>query len=227
MTTAAQTRAIHSLRKQVAHFTDDDYRALLRDNFSVSSSSLLSERQAAKLIDMLKVLAGSHARVRRASDTASGPYAGKLRALWISAWNLGLVRSRDDKALIAFVERQTKLSHTRFLTEPADAMKAIEALKSMVSRGAKIDWPETDSPADIKKAVAMAVAARCIETGCFRPFIREGQNNTVDANLERYGYAVGNPASFEFYTGEHWDKLASALGKRLRVRLEAMKKEAA
>ncbi|MGC8201033.1 phage protein GemA/Gp16 family protein, partial [Salmonella enterica] len=40
-----------------------------------------------------------------------GPYAKKLQALWIAAWNLGLTRSRDDKALLAFVKRQTGLDH--------------------------------------------------------------------------------------------------------------------
>ena len=53
-----------------------------------------------------------------------GPYAKKLQALWIAGWNLGLMRSRDDAALIAFVKRQTGVDHTRFLHDPAAAARA-------------------------------------------------------------------------------------------------------
>ena len=57
MTTAAQTRAIHSLQRQIPHFTDEDYRALLTREFGVSSSSSISYAQAQKLIEILQALA--------------------------------------------------------------------------------------------------------------------------------------------------------------------------
>lgn len=64
----------------------------------------------------------------------TGPFAKKLQALWISAWNLGLVRSRKDEALLAFVKRQTGISHTRFLQDAKEAARAIEALKGWIER---------------------------------------------------------------------------------------------
>ncbi|WP_319519658.1 regulatory protein GemA [uncultured Martelella sp.] len=70
----------------------------------------------------------------------TGPFAPKLQALWIGAWNLGIVENRDDKALLAFVKRQTGIDHTRFLYYADDAAKAIEALKAWMTREADVDW---------------------------------------------------------------------------------------
>ncbi len=64
----------------------------------------------------------------------TGKYAKKLQALWIAAWNLGIARDRDDKALLAFVKRQTGIDHTRFLVYADDAKRAIEALKGWINR---------------------------------------------------------------------------------------------
>ena len=71
-----------------------------------------------------------------------GPYAKKLQALWIAGWNLGLMRSRDDAALIAFVKRQTGIDDVRFLHDPAAAAKAIEALKGWLARDGGVDWTD-------------------------------------------------------------------------------------
>lgn len=71
-----------------------------------------------------------------------GKFVKKLQALWIAAWNLGLVKNRDDEALIAFVKRQTKLDHVRFLRDADDARKAIEALKAWMARSAGVNWTD-------------------------------------------------------------------------------------
>lgn len=224
MTTAAQTRAIHALRRSIPHFGDEDYRALLRREFRLSSSRLLSELQAGKLIDMLKVHAGKYAHARPAGATADGPFAGKLRALWIAAWNLGLARDRDDRALIAFVKRQTGFDHTRFLADATDAAKAIEGLKKWLARDGGVIWPKTSaSPLEVKRAVALAVARRCVETGAFEPFCA----GSLESDLAVYGFNVaGLPRSLDAYEADHFDRLASRLGARLRARLARRRREA-
>ncbi len=228
MTTAAQTRAIHALLRQIPHYTDDDYRALLKREFRVSSSSLLSQAQAAKLIEVLKALAGQHPQIRRASETVSGPYAGKLRALWISAYNLGVVDSRDDRALIAFAERQTKIAHPRFLQDHRDAKKVIEALKAMMTREAGVEWPESDDVDVAKREIAYCVARKCFDAGVFTPFIKgKSFDETWAADFPAFGYRCGCPAGFEYYAAEHWDRLANRLGARLRAKRSKAKKEAA
>jgi hypothetical protein len=233
MTTAAQTRAIHSLIRQIPHFTDDDYRALLRREFSgVSSSSLLSYAQAGKLIEILKILAGQHPQVkrgsassRRPSETVAGAYGAKLQALWISAWNLGIVDNRDDRALIAFIERQTKIAHPRWLNEHKDAKKAIEALKDWIAREAHVEWPSeaqaqkrgTAVNIASKRAVIAAQAARLADV---EPFNLDDFVNGYIISNKISGFSIGA------LSDRHLDGLIATLGARLRKRAKA-KKEAA
>jgi hypothetical protein len=228
MTTAAQTRAIHALKRQIAGLEEDDYRALLKRRFGLSSSRLLSERQAAELIDDLKRLAGSGC-ARKASETVTGDYAPVLRALWMAAHNLGLARSRDDKALIAFVARQTGLSHTRFLRDPRAAAAAIEGLKKWMERAAGVEWPTGSDNGGLKRkeAVVMAIARRCMETGAFTPFMRgKSFEEAWPLEFEAYGYRLGCPNAFAHYDAAAWDRLANALGSKLRKAL-AKQEEAA
>jgi hypothetical protein len=229
MTTAAQTRAIHALRKAIPTFGDDDYRDLIRREFGGRSSSrLLSEREAIRLIDVLKGLAGQQSG-RRPSETASGRYAPILRALWIGAYNLGLTRSKDDKALLAFVARQTGLEHTRFLNDPNDAMRAIEGIKAWMTRTGGVEWPK-DRGEDIlarKRALLMAIARRSFETGAFTPFVAGGGfEQAWPSDFETYAYKRGLPAGFADYRPEDFDRLSNWLGQRLRAVL-AKRKDAA
>ena len=53
MTSAAQTQAIHAMRRALG-LTDDDYRGLLQARFHVVSSRDLNAGQAGALIDELK-----------------------------------------------------------------------------------------------------------------------------------------------------------------------------
>ncbi|KAF0136670.1 MAG: Mu-like prophage protein GP16 [Methylocystaceae bacterium] len=232
MTTTAQTRAIHTLLRQIPHYTDDDYRALLKREFrGVSSSSHLSQVQAAKLIEILKVLAGQHPEVkrgnasRRAAETVTGPYGAKLQALWISAFNLGIVDNRDDRALIAFIERQTKIAHPRWLTEHKDAKKAIEALKDWIAREAHVDWPSEsqalkrgmDVSIASKQAVIAAQAARLADV---EPFNLDDFVNGYIISNKISGFSIGA------LSDRHLDGVIATLGSRLRKRAKA-KKEAA
>ncbi len=148
MTTLAQNKRIHGLRNalKARGFDDADYRALLAKMFplrfeGLPSSKALDFGQAGELIDALKRLAGETPDGgRRPSQTMEGKFAGVLRALWISGHNLGLIDDPDDRALIAFVERQTHIAHSRFLRDDSDAAKAIEALKCWLARGG-VKWP--------------------------------------------------------------------------------------
>lgn len=141
----SQIKAIHTLKSR-ARLDDDTYRAFLERETGKRSSTQLSISQAVKVIDRLKALTNDArspaeaASSRKAKDTLTGPYAAKLRALWISGWHLGVVRDRRDAALLAFVRRQTGIDHTRWLREPADARRAIEALKAWLTREATVDW---------------------------------------------------------------------------------------
>lgn len=133
--------AIHAEKKR-AGLGDAEYRDLLWGVAGKRSSKDLTPREAGDVLDRLRQLAGPRAKdpAQPSSRRASGPYAPKLQALWMALSDLGIVRERSDKAMLAFVTRQTRLDHTRFLTHPADAAKAIEALKAMAAK-AGVDWP--------------------------------------------------------------------------------------
>ena len=202
MTTPAQTRAIHTLRRQIAGFDEEAYRGLLQARFSVVSSRDLDERGANRLIETLRDLGAGG---RPASRTASGPFAKVLQALWLSAWNLGIVREPDDRAMLKFVARQTGVAHTRFLIEPKEAAKAIEGLKAWIAREGGVDWPATRDPLALKRAVVEAQAAILVN---YLP--------TFDA--QTFGLLERLPASFERYGEKHFDRLSEKLGRMIRER---------
>ncbi|MGO4872774.1 MAG: regulatory protein GemA [Roseiarcus sp.] len=232
MIAAAQTRAIHALKRNLG-MTDGDYRGLLKARFKVVSSTDLSSSQAGALIEELKGLATPRrAAGRSLARTATGRYAKVLQAFWIAGWHLGVVHAKDDAAMLAFVERQTGLPHTRFLTDPADATRAIEGMKAWLAREAKIVWPDQRDAdregRDIswlrKRAVAHACAVRLQQLGAFTPVIRE--TSVWPQDVAAYGYRRGLPAGFDFYSADDWNRLSQWLGGRLRAALAKKRGEA-
>lgn len=130
--------AIHVAKKQLG-LDDDTYRAALVTITGKASTKDMSEAERAKVVAAFRQR-GFKPASNGARKPLEGKFAKKLQALWIAAWNLGVVRDRDDKALIAFVERQTGLSHVRFLHDEGDAYRAIEGLKAWIGREGKVDW---------------------------------------------------------------------------------------
>ena len=235
MTNLAQNKRIYGLRKQLRAngYDDHDYRALLIGKFPVAfegvpSSKDLTFDQAAELIEALKELAGEgRSNGRSEKESVTGKWAGLLRALWIAGHNLGLIDDADDKALLVFVERQTHISHTRFLRDEADAYKAIEALKSWLSRGG-VKWPTAKDARQAKrtlnwmrkKAVLDAIG---VKLAAFIP--------GFDADQFARGLAVPRGfivTSYEYLGEDLIDYAARVGGEMLRARMaEAKKKEAA
>jgi hypothetical protein len=66
------------------------------------------------------------------------PLALKARAMWKSLWNLGAVRSGDERALEAFAKRQLGVDRLQW-ADAAIAYRLIEALKGMAERAG---WPQ-------------------------------------------------------------------------------------
>jgi Protein of unknown function (DUF1018) len=152
MNAATKLIAKLNVAKKQLGLDEDTYRAALETATGKRSVKEMSEAER------LRALAHFEARgfqgltrrpaLRDAAGAApqgegrrllTGKYAGKLQALWIAGWNLGLVRSRDDMALLAFIKRQTGIDHSRFLRDGEDAAKVIEALKGWLAR-AGVDW---------------------------------------------------------------------------------------
>ena len=68
-----------------------------------------------------------------------GPATRKLRALWNSAYHLGLIHDRSDDALGAWLRRLAHLDGDAG-TAPASLDRPIQALKAWLARAAGVDW---------------------------------------------------------------------------------------
>lgn len=118
---------------------DDDWRDLVERMTGQRSTRGLTDAQATGLIDELDRLRAGKRASKGGRKALEGPYAKKLQALWIGCWNLGLVETSDDAAMIAFARRQTGIDHANWVRDHVDAVAVIEALKSMMGR-AGVDW---------------------------------------------------------------------------------------
>lgn len=147
-------KAIHVGRRTLG-LDEEVYRDLLEGLTGKRSAAALNDAEQRKVLGRMREL-GFGAKGK--ATGLSGPFAPKLLALWLSAWNLGITRSNHDKALIAFVERQTGIAHMNWLRDPRAAAKAIDGLKIWIAREAGVEWPKGNraSPTDIKLAVINA-----------------------------------------------------------------------
>ena len=140
-----------------------------------------------------------------------------LRALWISAWHLGLTRSRDDAALMAFVARQTGADHPRFLTDPADAAKAIEGMKAWIARDGGVEWP-TEGDARRTGLALSWLRKEAVAEAAVRRLASLGDPEVADWPAAMIaGAQRGLPLKFGDYGEWHWDRLIEFLGGRIRA----------
>jgi len=155
---------------------------------------------------------GAAAAGRAGGRRLAGPYAPKLQALWIAGWNLALVRDRTDGALLSFVRRQSGIDHTRFLTEQADANRAIEGLKAWLARDGGVDWrPRRGRPA-WEGAPGARVFAAQVSRACLAGLMRP------DAMLaDGLAAALGRRADPAALDARGWQAAMNALGARLRA----------
>lgn len=208
----SQIKAIHVLKGQ-AGLSDADYREHLKARFKVVSSKDLSEAEAGILMDDLRGLSGQKAP-RTSAKKASGKFAPVLQALWLAGYNLGVVDNPDDSALLAFVKRQCKVDHDRFLTDGAEAAKAIEGLKSWIAREGGFAFG-TQAQAD-KFGVSLKVLNKRLVVAAIERRIRA--NGLPSFEAERFACLERLPPIPRCDAGQ-LDKLASRMGAVLRGRM--------
>ncbi|MEQ1696454.1 MAG: regulatory protein GemA [Hyphomicrobiaceae bacterium] len=198
---------IHVLKAQ-AKLDDDTYRDMLELTTGQRSAARLSFADLEKVVTRL-------GEATQVSPSMVGPYAPKLRALWLSAWNLGIVRNRHDEALTAFVKRQTGLEAVRWLRDAGAAKRAIEALKSWIEREGKVDW--SAHPDNPRAAIVDAQWSALLGLGVIKRFAYGGTDQDM---LASYGQAVTGKTALRWNSEEDWDALIRALGNKLRFELK-------
>ncbi|MBW8638971.1 regulatory protein GemA [Hoeflea sp. WL0058] len=195
---------IHVAKKQLG-LDDDSYRDVLERTVGHRTAKGLTEAQCGKVLEEMNRLGfkSSSGALRKALE---GRFAKKLQALWIAGWNLGIVRNRDDHALLAFVKRQTGLDHTRFLHHPEDAAKAIEALKAWLARDGGVDWGKwKDWEPDNGCRIAMAQ--------CLRLDSENGARDFWPTVCKAGGISAPN----QFKSERDWQAAMNELGRRIRA----------
>ncbi len=158
--------------------------------------------------------AGSSPQARRA--------LAKLQALWIAGYNLGVIRARHDKALFAFIKRQTGIEHPRFLIDAEAAYKAIEALKAMLHRDARVDWSgKSFTPGDRfakqvlpQHAVLQAQYHKLEAAGLTGPAGEHGR--LPGTGLAQWAARFTGKSGLRQYTNADWYTAMNAAGELIR-----------
>lgn len=135
--------AIYVGCKQLGIKEEDDRRAFFKQVTQKTSLKAMSFQEL-KTVEEELARRGFKKTTKNSQKGFEGKFAKKLQALWIAAWNLGIIKNKSDQAMIAFVKRQCKVDHVRFLRHKEDADKAIEALKGWMAREAGVDWSVGD-----------------------------------------------------------------------------------
>lgn len=133
---------------------EDARRDLMERETGKRSAKALTTAEMSKVLNVLNGRTGHKSGPKKVlRDT---PHIGKLRALWISGWHLGVIRDDSDAALAAFVAAQTGIDALKWLPSD-DAFRAIEALKAWLDRDAGVDWPQPSAtPLEHRMAVIEA-----------------------------------------------------------------------
>lgn len=166
--------AIHVANKQLG-MDEDTARDLYQRVTGKRSLRQMNDREHQRIVEEQR-----RQGFKPAVNGLQGPFAKKLQALWIAAWNLGIVRDRHDAALLSFVKRQTGIEHTRFLLDGDDAAKAVDALKAWMTREAGVDWGQSVNTTEWLRSPGAKIAlaqwqilsvAKAVDPKGFRQFV--------------------------------------------------------
>ncbi len=203
--------AIHVSKKQLG-LDDDTYRAKLCNITGKSSVKDMTEQERQKVLTVLRNDGFRPADTKPAGGKLTGPYAKKLQALWIAAWNLGVVSDRRDAALLAFVKRQTGLDAVRFLHHADDARSAIDGLKGWLKREAGVSFGSTNGQEWLASDGAKIAWA---QWKILHPGIDLINRRGFDAEVFRL---IDIPSYWlAALTGSQWQVVMNALGERVRA----------
>ncbi len=207
--------ALHATRNGIG-LTEDDARDIYQRIVKLRSTRAMSDRQRWACRKELLRLYPNAAEPKKAF---TGPYARKLQALWIAGWNLGLISNRNDKALIAFVKRQTGMAHMNWLRDPVDADKAIEALKMWLAR-AGVEWSVGDHIQGWQRQPGFKIA--WAQYRILKPELNF-ENGFASFIAEAHMTVPGKQVR-EFKTAD-WIRVMNRFGVMVRVKVKGGKKE--
>lgn len=191
-------RQLHA-RVRNAGIAKEDYRDKIERLFAVRSAADLSDEQLVKAVEMFHV---------KQSSREIHPHQRKVKALWIAAWNLAALSDGGDRALDAFVVRQTGKQSLRFVT-PVEANTITEALKAICARDGFVVPTNDHGGLKARRALLSAQWAKLNAQGKVGNATHALDNYVSKAYLQCHG-AVAN------LTAEQLDDCARRFGAWLR-----------
>lgn len=132
---SADRKKVHIARKQLM-MDDDVYRDILRVNFNGAESSTdLSDSEIKRLITIFQAKGFKPLFGRKKQDMQAPKDAmsKKIKALWITLFEMREVRNSSETALNAYCRRMTGIDRRHWLDNKQKAV-VIESLKSWVER---------------------------------------------------------------------------------------------
>jgi len=203
--------AIHVAKRDLG-LDDDTYRAKLMNIVGKTSTKDMTEAERQKVLTVMRNDGFRPADAKPAGGKLTGPYAKKLQALWIAAWNLGVVSDRRDAALVAFVKRQTGLDAVRFLHHADDARAAIDGLKGWLKREAGVSFGSTNGQEWLASDGAKVAWAQWKMLHPGTDLInRKGFDAEAFRLIDIPNYWLAD------VTGSQWQVVMNALGERVRA----------
>ena len=112
---------------------DDARRDVLERVTGRRSSADLTDAQLDAVLAEFRRLGWAPKTKTGPAKRVPSPFEGKAKAMWTSLWNLGAVRSGDQRALEAFGRRQLGVDRLAW-ADQGQGYRLIEALKAMAER---------------------------------------------------------------------------------------------
>lgn len=201
---------IHVAKKELA-LADDDYRQILLDSAGRSSAADCTDAELERVLKRLQEIGFKPLVKAGVTRPAQHPMARKARALWISLYHLGAVRSPDEKALESFAKRQLGCERLVWANQ-SDGYRLIEALKAMAERHG---WAQFDANGNnlsvmrLREGLCEAILAK-LKTAGIVP-----ADWTID--IAAFRLCGIEPGANGPITAEGYDNIAHALGRKLRA----------
>lgn len=204
----ALSRTIHTGFSQLGIRDDAEKRAIYSRVTGVDQLKVMTVVQEEKVLGELLRLGFNPAAKRSAGQPdMTGKFSPKIRALWITLYNLGAVQDRRDSAITAFVKGQVAIDRVRFVHHANDANSIIEALKAIATRHG-VDWSVRRGDPAWQKAhgyhIAVAQWAKINPQGA-------GDFWAVVTDL------IGQDATYRDVTDLEWIFVMNYFGERVRA----------
>ena len=111
---------------------DYSYRELLKNTLGKNSLAGSSDKERWRVVEALKGLGFQPRPIHKGKELPSDPQAKKIRSLWLTMADCGIVRDRSEQALNSYVRRITGQTLADATTK--QCIVVIETLKSWLDR---------------------------------------------------------------------------------------------